>query len=203
MSLEDAKNRLEQYQAKLQEEQGRRDQAQEEQTAIEDELSQMVSEAIEKSLFIQDESMNQFKEEIHRLNDNYEFLRRDVDRLDYFLTDTTHLQTVYNAKFKELEEKHQERKDSLDRAYKQLIDANNTRIANANADADDKLKQIDKKLEDLRAKKREEENKLLREIDWIRTKAGAIIIGIIVAFIIAMIIGVALGTNSVVPSKPF
>ena len=203
MSLEDAKKRLQESQDKLQAEQGRRDQAYGEQTAIENELSQMFSEAVKNSIYSQDENIIQLKKEVHRLNEQYEFIRRDIDQLDYLLTDTTHLQTVYNAKFKELEEKHQERKQNLDSAYKQLVEANNIRIDKANADADDKLKRIDKKLEDLRAKKMEEERKLRGEIEWFRTKAVAIIIGIIATFIIAMFIGIAIGSGNVVSSTPF
>ena len=203
MSLEDAKKRLQESQDKLQAEQGRRDQAYGEQTAIENELSQMFSDAVKNSIYSQDENIIQLKKEVHRLNEQYEFIRRDIDQLDYLLTDTTHLQTVYNAKFKELEEKHQERKQNLDSAYKQLVEANNIRIDKANADADDKLKRIDKKLEDLRAKKMEEERKLRGEIEWIRTKAVAIIIGIIATFIIAMFIGIAIGSGNVVSSTPF
>lgn len=203
MSLEDAKRRLQENQDKLQAEQGRRDQAYGEQTAIENELSQMFSDAVKNSIYSQDENIIQLKKEVHRLNEQYEFIRRDIDQLDYLLTDTTHLQTVYNAKFKELEEKHQERKQSLDSAYKQLVEANNIRIDKANAAADDKLKQIEKKLEDLRTKKREEERKLRGEIDWIRTKAGAIIIGLIVVFILFMILGVAVGSGQITGEVPF
>lgn len=204
MSIEDAKNRLQQYQAKLQTEQGRRDQAYKEQTDIENELSHMVANAVKKSIYSQDTNIDQLKRELHTTNENYQLLHRDFVALNDILSDTTHLQELYNIKHRELDEEYKDKKVSLDRAYKQLVDANNSRINTANAELDDKLKKINKKIADLEAQEREEERKYRGKIEWVKTKMGLIFGLIIFVFIVALVLGWMIGSGHSTPTyTPF
>lgn len=204
MSLEDAKKRLQESQDKLQAEQGRRDQAYGEQTAIENELSHMVANAVKKSIYSQDTNIDQLKRELHTTNENYKLLHQDMVQLNDVLRDTSHLQEVYDIKHRELDDEYKQKKADLDRAYKQLVDANNSRINTANAELDDKLKKINKKIADLEAQEREEERKYRGKIEWIKTKMGLIFGLIIFVFIVALVLGWMIGSGHSTPTNaPF
>lgn len=204
MSLEDAKKRLQESQDKLQAEQGRRDQAYKEQTDIENELSHMVASAVKRSIYSQDTNIDQFRRELHTTNENYQLLHRDFVALNDILSDTTHLQELYNIKHRELDEEYKDKKVSLDRAYKQLVDANNSRINTANAELDDKLKKINKKIAELEAQEREEERKYRGKIEWVKAKMGLIFGLIIFVFIVALVLGWMIGSGHSTPTyTPF
>ena len=211
MSLEDAKRRLQENQDKLQAEQGRRDQAYGEQTAIENELSQMFSDAVKNSIYSQDENINQFKRELHTTNENYRLLHSDIVKLNDMLADTTHLQEIYDLKERELVKRYNQREDELTARYNKKKEALDSSIEAERIETSQlKAKYIEEKKR-LKDKAYDEELELNRRIYAAKSKwkviVGALIASFIVAIILGIIIGVYLVQNGVIqvdtPTAPF
>lgn len=211
MSLEDAKKRLQESQDKLQAEQGRRDQAYEEQTAIENELSHMVANAVKKSIYSQDTNIDQLKRELHTTNENYQLLHRDIVELNDKLSDTTHLQEIYDLKQRELEKRYNEKEDELNARYNKKKAALDSRVEAARIETSQiEAKYIDRKKK-LKEQAYDEEAELNRRIYAAKNKwkviVGALIASFIVAIILGVIIGVYLVQNGVIqvdtPTAPF
>ena len=193
MSLEDAKNKLRHYSEVKEEAEASKKQAQHEQSAIERELSRQISDAVDSAIYRQDTNINQLTNEIHKTNDNYQLLHRDMVQLNDVLRDTTHLQEVYDVKQRELEREYKDKREELEKEYQRKLAAHKDALRAADQEyskLDSERKKKKSKLED---KIREEENHLYNRKASVMMRLKGIIISLIVAFILAIIGGIALG----------
>ena len=117
MSLEDAKSRIQQSQAAIDQANLEKNRAEREQSAIERELREQISGAVNKAVFAQDLSINRLSDEVHANNERYLDLHKDMVALHDVLKDTTHLQELYDIRNKELDAEYKDKKKALEKSY--------------------------------------------------------------------------------------
>jgi chromosome segregation ATPase len=193
MSLEDAKNKLKHYREVKEEAEATKKQAQQEQSEIERELSRQISGAVDSAIYRQDTNINQLTNEIHKTNDNYQLLHRDMVQLNDVLRDTTHLQEVYDVKHRELEQEYKEKREELEKEYQRKLSAHKAALSAADQEYSKLDSERRKKKAKLEDEIREEENHLYNRKASVMMKLKGIIISLIIAFILAIIGGIALG----------
>lgn len=193
MSLEDAKNKLRHYSEVKEEAAATKKQAQQEQSEIERELSRQISGAVNSAIYRQDTSINQLTNEIHKTNDNYQLLHRDMVQLNDIMRDTTHLQEVYDVKHRELEKEYKDKREELEKEYQRKLAAHKDALRAADQEyskLDSERKKKKSKLED---EIREEEHKLYARKESLKMRRKGIIFSLIILFVLAIIGGIALG----------
>lgn len=204
MSLEDAKNRIQQSQEAIDQANLEKRQAEREQSAIERELREQISGAVNKAVFAQDLSINRLSDEVHTNNERYLKLHEDMIALQDALKDTTHLQELYDIRNKELDAEYKDKKKALEKSYQdksnKLESEYNDKVrehkaAMQEADADYMRRSAERsqKRAELEKEIQEEEIKLNKQRSSLAWKRKGIIIGIIICFLVALIGGVALG----------
>jgi len=204
MSLEDAKNRIQQSQEAIDQANLEKRQAEREQSAIERELREQISGAVNKAVFAQDLSINRLSDEVHTNNERYLELHKDMVALQDALKDTTHLQELYDIRNKELDAEYKDKKKALEKSYQdksnKLESEYNDKVrehkaAMQEADADYMRRSAErsKKREELEQEIKTEEEKLRKRKYDLQWKRKGIIIGIIICFLVAIIGGIVLG----------
>jgi chromosome segregation ATPase len=204
MSLEDAKNRIQQSQEAIDQANLEKRQAEREQSAIERELREQISGAVNKAVFAQDLSINRLSDEVHTNNERYLELHKDMVALQDALKDTTHLQELYDIRNKELDAEYKDKKKVLEKSYQdksnKLESEYNDKVrehkaAMQEADADYMRRSAErsKKREELEQEIKTEEEKLRKRKYDLQWKRKGIIIGIIICFLVAIIGGIVLG----------
>ncbi len=193
MSLEDAKNKLKHYREVKEEAEATKKQAQQEQSEIERELSRQISGAVDSAIYRQDTNINQLTNEIHKTNDNYQLLHRDMVQLNDVLRDTTHLQEVYDVKHRELEQEYKEKREDLEKEYQRKLSAHKAALSAADQEYSKLDSERRKKKSKLESEIREEEYKLESRKESIKWKRKGIIIAIAICFVVAIIAGLILG----------
>lgn len=201
MSLEDAKKRLQDSQDRLQVEQGRRDQAFNEQTEIETELSRMIGEAVTTAIYGQDAAQDQLRKELHVTNENYRLLHGDIVRLTDILKDTSNLQEAYDIKRRELEREYEEEEKALKKKLDAQKHTHEALLKAEQMEYDAKKQEWAKLKSALNKENREEELKLRNSISSIKGKKMAIIIGVIALFVVGFLLGLMLAYNGGVTSN--
>lgn len=204
MSLEDAKSRIQQSQDAINKANLEKNQAKREQSAIERELREQISGAVNKAVFAQDLSINRLSDEIHANNERYLDLHKDMVALHDVLKDTTHLQELYDIRNKELDAEYKDKKKALEKSYQdksnKLESEYNDKVrehkaALQEADTDYMRRSAErtKKREELEQEIKTEEEKLRKRKYDLQWKRKGIIIGIIICFLVAVIGGIVLG----------
>ena len=204
MSLEDAKSRIQQSQDAINKANLEKNQAKREQSAIERELREQISGAVNKAVFAQDLSINRLSDEIHANNERYLDLHKDMVALHDVLKDTTHLQELYDIRNKELDAEYKDKKKALEKSYQdksnKLESEYNDKVrehkaAMQEADADYMRGNAERsqKRAELEKDIKEEEEKLRQRRYDLQWKRKGIIIGIIICFLVAVIGGIVLG----------
>lgn len=204
MSLEDAKSRIQQSQDAINKANLEKNQAKREQSAIERELREQISGAVNKAVFAQDLSINRLSDEIHANNERYLDLHKDMVALHDVLKDTTHLQELYDIRNKELDAEYKDKKKALEKSYQdksnKLESEYNDKVrehkaAMQEADADYMRRNAERsqKRAELEKDIKEEEEKLRQRKYDLQWKRKGIIIGIIICFLVAVIGGIVLG----------
>lgn len=204
MSLEDAKSRIQQSQAAIDQANSEKNRAEREQSAIERELREQISGAVNKAVFAQDLSINRLSDEVHTNNERYLKLHEDMIALQDTLKDTTHLQELYDIRNKELDAEYKDKKKALEKSYQdksnKLESEYNDKVrehkaAMQEADADYMRRSAErtKKREELEQEIKTEEEKLRKRKYDLQWKRKGIIIGIIICFLVAVIGGIVLG----------
>lgn len=204
MSLEDVKSRIQQSQDAINKANLEKNQAKREQSAIERELREQISGAVNKAVFAQDLSINRLSDEIHANNERYLDLHKDMVALHDVLKDTTHLQELYDIRNKELDAEYKDKKKALEKSYQdksnKLESEYNDKVrehkaAMQEADADYIRRNAERsqKRAELEKDIKEEEEKLRQRRYDLQWKRKGIIIGIIICFLVAVIGGIVLG----------
>lgn len=204
MSLEDAKSRIQQSQDAINKANLEKNQAKREQSAIERELREQISGAVNKAVFAQDLSINRLSDEIHANNERYLDLHKDMVALHDVLKDTTHLQELYDIRNKELDAEYKDKKKALEKSYQdksnKLESEYNDKVrehkaAMQEADTDYMRRSAERsqKRAELEKDIKEEEEKLRQRRYDLQWKRKGIIIGIIICFLVAVIGGIVLG----------
>lgn len=204
MSLEDAKSRIQQSQDAINKANLEKNQAKREQSAIERELREQISGAVNKAVFAQDLSINRLSDEIHANNERYLDLHKDMVALHDVLKDTTHLQELYDIRNKELDAEYKDKKKALEKSYQdksnKLESEYNDKVrehkaAMQEADTDYMRRSAERsqKRAELEKDIKEEEEKLRQRKYDLQWKRKGIIIGIIICFLVAVIGGIVLG----------
>ena len=204
MSLEDAKSRIQQSQDAINKANLEKNRAEREQSAIERELREQISGAVNKAVFAQDLSINRLSDEIHANNERYLDLHKDMVALHDVLKDTTHLQELYDIRNKELDAEYKDKKKALEKSYQdksnKLESEYNDKVrehkaAMQEADADYMRRNAERsqKRAELEKDIKEEEEKLRQRKYDLQWKRKGIIIGIIICFLVAVIGGIVLG----------
>lgn len=193
MSLEDAKNKLRHYSEVKEEAAATKKQAQQDQSEIERELSRQISGAVNSAIYRQDTSINQLTNEIHKTNDNYQLLHRDMVKLNDVMRDTTHLQEVYDVKHRELEQEYKEKGEELEKEYQRKLAAHKDALRAADQEYNKLDSERKKKKSKLENEIREEESKLYNRKANVQMRLKGIILSLVIAFILAIIGGIALG----------
>lgn len=204
MSLEDAKSRIQQSQDAINKANLEKNRAEREQSAIERELREQISGAVNKAVFAQDLSINRLSDEIHANNERYLDLHKDMVALHDVLKDTTHLQELYDIRNKELDAEYKDKKKALEKSYQdksnKLESEYNDKVrehkaAMQEADADYMRRSADRsqKRAELEKDIKEEEEKLRKRKYDLQWKRKGIIIGILICFLVAIIGGIVLG----------
>lgn len=204
MSLEDVKSRIQQSQDAINKANLEKNQAKREQSAIERELREQISGAVNKAVFAQDLSINRLSDEIHANNERYLDLHKDMVALHDVLKDTTHLQELYDIRNKELDAEYKDKKKALEKSYQdksnKLESEYNDKVrehkaAMQEADTDYMRRSAERsqKRAELEKDIKEEEEKLRQRRYDLQWKRKGIIIGIIICFLVAVIGGIVLG----------
>lgn len=204
MSLEDVKSRIQQSQDAINKANLEKNQAKREQSAIERELREQISGAVNKAVFAQDLSINRLSDEIHANNERYLDLHKDMVALHDVLKDTTHLQELYDIRNKELDAEYKDKKKALEKSYQdksnKLESEYNDKVrehkaAMQEADTDYMRRSAERsqKRAELEKDIKEEEEKLRQRKYDLQWKRKGIIIGIIICFLVAVIGGIVLG----------
>ena len=193
MSIEDAKNRLKHYSEVKEEASATKKQAQQEQSEIERELSRQISGAVNSAIYRQDANINQLTNEIHKTNDNYQLLHRDMVQLNDIMRDTTHLQEVYDVKQRELEREYKEKREELEKEYQRKLSAHNDALRAADQEYSKLDSERKKRKSQLESEIREEEHNLYSRKESLKMRRKGIIFSLIILFILAIIGGIALG----------
>lgn len=197
MSLEDAKNKLRHYSEVKEEAAATKKQAQQDQSEIERELSRQISGAVNSAIYRQDTSINQLANEIHKTNDNYQLLHRDMVQLNDIMRDTTHLQEVYDVKQRELEKEYKEKREELEKEYQRKLSAHKTALSAADQEYSKLDAERRKKKSKLEEEIREEEHKLYARKESLKMRRKGIIFSLFILFILAIIGGIVIGYNLV------
>lgn len=197
MSLEDAKNKLRHYSEVKEEASATKKQAQQEQSEIERELSRQISGAVNSAIYRQDTSINQLTNEIHKTNDNYQLLHRDMVQLNDIMRDTTHLQEVYDVKQRELEKEYKEKREELEKEYQRKLSAHKVALSAADQEYSKLDAERRKKKAKLEEEIREEEHKLYARKESLKMRRKGIAFSLIILFILAIIGGIVIGYNLV------
>ncbi len=193
MSLEDAKNKLKHYREVKEEAEATKKQAQKEQSEIERELSRRISGAVDSAIYRQDTNINQLANEIHKTNDNFQLLHRDMVQLNDVMRDTSHLQEVYDVKHRELEQEYKEKGEELEKEYQRKLAAHKDALRAADQEYNKLDSERKKKKSKLESEIREEESKLYNRKANVQMRLKGIILSLVIAFILAIIGGIALG----------
>lgn len=204
MSLEDVKSRIQQSQDAINKANLEKNRAEREQSAIERELREQISGAVNKAVFAQDLSINRLSDEIHANNERYLDLHKDMVALHDVLKDTTHLQELYDIRNKELDAEYKDKKKALEKSYQdksnKLESEYNDKVrehkaAMQEADTDYMRRSAERsqKRAELEKDIKEEEEKLRQRRYDLQWKRKGIIIGIIICFLVAVIGGIVLG----------